>query len=146
MGPAMAFGKILTMHEIPGQIAQFILTISSNKIAILMMISLFLIFVGTFMETLSTIVLLTPIFLPVLKMIEVDPVHFGILFVVLSEVGFLTPPLGVNLYVASALSNLTIEDISKGVIQFIIAICAVIVLFIFSPNICTWGYYLIASR
>ena len=146
MGPAMAFGKLLTMYGIPGQIAQFIVALSTNKIAILMMISLFLIFVGTFMETLSTIVLLTPIFLPVLEIINVDPVHFGILFVLLSEVGFLTPPLGVNLYVASALSKLTIEDISKGVIQFILVICAVIVLFIFYPKICTWGYYLIASR
>jgi len=146
MGPAMAFGKILTMYEIPANIAQFIITISTNKIAVLLMISIFLIFVGTFMETLSTIVLLTPIFLPVLKMIDVDPVHFGILFVVLSEVGFLTPPLGVNLYVASALSGLTLEDISRGVIQFILVICAVIVLFIFYPKICTWGYYLITSQ
>ncbi len=146
MGPAMAFGKILTMYEIPAQIAQFILGISTNKILVLMMISLFLIFVGTFMETLSTIVLLTPVFLPVLKLIDVDPVHFGILFVVLSEIGFLTPPLGVNLYVSSALSGLPIEDISKGVIQFIVTMCAVIVLFIFYPKICTWGYYLIATR
>ena len=146
MGPAMAFGKILTMYEIPAQIAQFILGISTNKILVLMMISLFLIFVGTFMETLSTIVLLTPVFLPVLKLIDVDPVHFGILFVVLSEIGFLTPPLGVNLYVSSALSGLPIEDISKGVIQFIVTMCAVIVLFIFYPKICTWGYYRIATR
>jgi C4-dicarboxylate transporter DctM subunit len=146
MGPAMAFGKLLTMYEIPANIAASILSISSNKYAILALICLFLIFVETFMETLSTIVLLTPIFLPILKKVGVDPVHFGILFVILSEVGFLTPPLGVNLYVASAISDLTIEEISKGVLPFIIAICCVIALFIAFPGICTWGYYLISSR
>lgn len=146
MGPAMAFGKLLTMNEIPEQIANTILSFSSNKYVILGTIALFLIFVETFMETLSTIVLLTPIFLPILKLVGVDPVHFGILFVIISEVGFLTPPLGVNLYVASALSNLTIEEISKGVLPFIVVICLVIVLFIAVPEICTWGYYLITSR
>jgi C4-dicarboxylate transporter DctM subunit len=79
-------------------------------------------------------------------MIDVDPVHFGILFVVLSEVGFLTPPLGVNLYVASALSGLTLEEVSKGVIQFVLLMIAVVVLFIYWPQICTYGYYLVASR
>jgi C4-dicarboxylate transporter DctM subunit len=146
MGPAMAFGKILTMYEIPSKIAQYILSISSDKIIILVLISLFLIFVETFMETLSTIVLLTPIFLPILVKVGIDPVHFGILFVVLSEVGFLTPPLGVNLYVASAISKLSIEEISKGVIPFIIVMCLVIMLFILYPDICTWGYYLTTSR
>jgi len=145
MGPSMAFGKLLTMYEIPVKIAHIIMSISTDKIAVLLMISLFLVFVGTFMETLSTIVLLTPIFLPILKILNVDPVHFGILFVVLSEVGFLTPPLGVNLYVASALSGLTLEEISKGVIPFILVLCAVVVLFIFFPEICTVGYYLISS-
>jgi C4-dicarboxylate transporter DctM subunit len=146
MGPAMAFGKLLTMYEVPAKIAGYILNISTNKYAVMTMICLFLIFVETFMETLSTIVLLTPIFLPILDKIGVDPVHFGILFVILSEVGFLTPPLGVNLYVASALSDLSIEEISKGVIPFLVVMCLVIAVFVAFPGICTWGYYLISSR
>jgi C4-dicarboxylate transporter DctM subunit len=146
MGPSMAFGKLLTMYEIPARVGQLIMAVSTDKNIVLLMISLFLLFVGTFMETLSTIVLLTPLFLPILKTIGCDPVHFGILFVVLSEVGFLTPPLGVNLYVASAISGLTLEEVSKGVIQFIILMCAVIVLFIYWPQICTYGYYLVGSR
>jgi len=146
MGPSMAFGKLLTMYEIPVKVGQLIMAVSTDKNIVLLMISLFLLFVGTFMETLSTIVLLTPLFLPILKTIGCDPVHFGILFVVLSEVGFLTPPLGVNLYVASAISGLTLEEVSKGVIQFIILMCAVVVLFIYWPQICTYGYYLAGSR
>ena len=145
MGPAMAFGKILTMYEVPKQIAEAMLTISNNKYAVLFLISIFLLVVETFMETLSTIVLLTPIFLPIIMEIGIDPVHFGILFVILSEIGFLTPPLGVNLYVASAISDLTIEEISKGVIPFILLMLAVISLLIFFPQISTWGYYLVSG-
>jgi len=146
MGPAMAFGKLLTMYEIPSQIGAFILSLSTNKHLILIMICIFLIFVETFMETLSTIVLLTPIFLPILKEVNIDPVHFGILFIILSEVGFLTPPLGVNLYVASALSGLTIEEISKAVLPFILVMCLVIALFIIFPDITTVGYDLVSRR
>ena len=145
MGPAMAFGKLLALYEIPNQVTAAILSISTDRLVVLGLISLFLLFVGTFMETLSTIVLLTPIFLPVLKQIGVDPVHFGILFVVLSEVGFLTPPLGVNLYVASALSGLTIEAISRAVIPFILVMVVVLVILILFPGISTWGYYRLAT-
>ena len=146
MGPAMAFGKLLTMYEIPTQIAGVILKISDNPKAILCLICVFLLIVETFMETLSAIVLLTPIFLPILAKIGVDPVHFGILFVIISEVGFLTPPLGVNLYVSSAISKISIEEISKGVIPFIIAILLVVILLIFVPEISTWGYYLVSKH
>ena len=146
MGPAMAFGKILTMYEIPAQIAQHILCFSSDKYVILICIALFLIVVETFMETLSAIVLLTPILLPIVIRIGIDPVHFGILFVIISEVGFLTPPLGVNLYVASAISKLSLEEISRGVLPFIIVMLMVIGLLIFVPEISTWGYYLVTKR
>jgi len=146
MGPAMAFGKILTMYEIPSQIAGHILSFSDNKYMILIFICLFLIFVETFMETLSTIVLLTPIFLPILAEIGVDPVHFGILFVIISEIGFLTPPLGVNLYVSSAISGLSLEEVSKGVVPFILMMLAVVALLIFVPELSTWGYYLVTSK
>ncbi len=146
MGPAMAFGKLLTMYEIPAHIGEYILSIASNKYVVLILICIFLLFIETFMETLSAIVLLTPIFLPILSHIGVDPVHFGILFVILSEVGFLTPPLGVNLYVASALSNLSIEEISRGVLPFILVMLGVIALLIIFPEITTVGYYWVSSR
>ena len=146
MGPAMAFGKLLTMYNIPAQIATYILSIFFNKYIILIVICIFLVFVGTFMETLSTIVLLTPIFIPIMAQIGVDPVHFGILFVVICEIGFLTPPLGVNLYVASAISGVSLEEISKGVIPFILIMCCVVGLLILFPELSTWGYYLVTSR
>jgi C4-dicarboxylate transporter DctM subunit len=145
MGPAMAFGKLLTLYQIPNQISSAIISLSDNWVVVLLLISVFLVFVGTFMETLSNIVLLTPIFLPVLVKVGVDPVHFGILYVILSEVGLLTPPLGVNLFVASALTRLGIEQISLAVVPFVVLFLAFVVLLILIPKIATWGYYLMGS-
>jgi len=140
MGPALAFGKLLTLYQIPDQIAEMFLKVSSNPQLILIMISLFLVVVGMFMETLSMVVLLTPIFLPVVVKLGVDPVHFGIIFVVLCEVGFMTPPLGVNLFVASALSRISIEAISKASLKFVFLLLAFVLLLIYVPWIATVGY------
>jgi C4-dicarboxylate transporter DctM subunit len=140
MGPAMAFGKLLTLYQIPDQIAGLFLSISQDPIMVLIMISLLLVIVGMFMETLSQIVLLTPIFLPVVVKLGVDPVHFGILFVVLCEVGFLTPPLGVNLFVASALSRVSIEAVSKASLKFVFLLLVFTLLLILVPWIATVGY------
>ncbi len=140
MGPAMAFGKLLTLYQIPDQIAAIFLSISQDPILVLIMISLLLVVVGMFMETLSQIVLLTPIFLPVVVKLGISPVHFGILFVVLCEVGFLTPPLGVNLFVSSALSRVSIEAVSKAALKFVTALLAFTLLLILVPWLATVGY------
>jgi C4-dicarboxylate transporter, DctM subunit len=93
-----------------------------------------------FGESLSMIVLLTPIFLPVVMKLGVDPVHFGILFVVLCEVGFLTPPLGVTLFVASAISRVSIEQVSRAALKFVLLLLAFTMLLILVPWLATVGY------
>jgi len=140
MGPAMAFGKLLTLYQIPEQIAASFLAISRDPILILTMISGFLVICGMFGESLSMIVLLTPIFLPVVMKLGVDPVQFGILFVVLCEVGFLTPPLGVTLFVASAISTVSIEQVSKAALKFVLLLMSFVMLLILVPWISTIGY------
>jgi C4-dicarboxylate transporter, DctM subunit len=140
MGPAMAFGRLLTLYEIPDQIAAGFLAISQDPIVVLILIALLLVVIGMFMETLSTIVLLTPILLPVVMTLGVSPVHFGILFVVLKEVGFLTPPLGVNLFVASAISRTSIEQISWPALKFVVLLLAFVLVLILVPWISTVGY------
>ena len=140
MGPATAFGKLLTLYEIPNQISDVISALSSDPVIVLLLIAAFLVFVGMFMETLSTIVLLTPVFLPALIKLGVDPVHFGILFVVLSEVGFLTPPLGVNLYVASAITGESVENVRKAVLPFVFVLLAFCIILIMFPWLATVGY------
>ena len=140
MGPAMAFGKLLTLYQIPEQIASSFLQITQDPILMLMLFSAFMVLCGMFGESLSLIVLLTPIFLPIFIKLGVDPVQFGILFVVLCEVGFLTPPLGVTLFVASAISKVSIEQVSKAALKFVALLLAFVMLLILLPWISTVGY------
>jgi C4-dicarboxylate transporter DctM subunit len=96
--------------------------------------SLFLV-TGMFMETLSQVIIFTPLLLPVVTALDVDPIHFGILLVMGAEIGFLTPPVGVNLFVAMGIAKVPLEAVSKAVIPFIIALFAVIVLITFFPQL-----------
>ena len=135
MGTAMFFGRFLALEQVPPKITASILSISKDPIILLLIITTFLLFLGTFMETLSTVIILTPIFLPLLKAVGIDPIHFGILFVVTNEVGFLTPPLGVNLFVSCSLTGRTLEQISRKEIPFIIAIIICMLVLIYFPQI-----------
>ncbi len=138
IGVATTFGRLLTMYQIPYKMAMFLSNLSSNKYVILMFINLFLLFIGMFMETLATIIILTPLLLPVVTNLGVDPIHFGILLVVNSEIGFLTPPLGVNLFVASGISKISLERITRAIIPFIIALLIGVTLLTFIPQISTF--------
>lgn len=135
MGTAIFFGEFLTLNLIPQRIASSLLSISDNPTIVLLIICALLIVLGTFMETLSTVIILTPILLPVIKQLGIDPIHFGILLVVTSEIGFLTPPLGVNLFVACGISGLTIEQVSRRVVPFILTIGVGLILLLFFPQI-----------
>jgi C4-dicarboxylate transporter DctM subunit len=143
MGPALAFGRILTLYRIPQELAEMFASISTNWFVVFMVINLFLIFVGTFMETLAAIVILTPIFLPIVKELGIDPIHFGILIVVTSEIGFLTPPLGVNLFVACGLTGLSLEIVSRAVIPFILTLVTCVVILTLFPQISTFLPFLL---
>ena len=138
IGVATTFGRLLTMYQIPYNMAMFLSNLSSNKYVILMLINLFLLFIGMFMETLATIIILTPLLLPVVTNLGVDPIHFGILLVVNSEIGFLTPPLGVNLFVASGISKISLERITRAIIPFIVALLVGVTLLTFIPQISTF--------
>ncbi len=138
IGVATTLGRLMSMYQIPNKMAASLASVSTNKFVILMLINLLLLFIGMFMETLATIIILTPLLLPVVTALGVDPIHFGILLVVNSEIGFLTPPLGVNLFVASGISGVSIENIAKGILPFILALLAAITLLTFVPEISTF--------
>jgi len=136
MGTAIFFGHYMALNQIPNKIANYILSITSNQYILLLIVCFVLLLLGMFMETLSTVIILTPILLPLMKKLGIDPIHFGVLFVVTNEVGFLTPPLGVNLFVACNISKRSIESISRKVIPFIFAIIVGMLLILFFPKIC----------
>ena len=133
VGTANAFGRLLTIEQIPGQIAEGLLSISTNTIVIILLITVLLLIVGMFMDTLAAIIILTPILLPVAIQIGYDPVHFGIIMVVNLAIGFFTPPVGVNLFVASGISGVSIESLSRAVMPFLIAMLITLVIIIFVP-------------
>lgn len=133
LGTATAFGKLVTMYQIPNQLADLILGVSDNKYVVLLLITALILFIGTFMETLSIIIILAPLFLPVLMQLGVNPIHFGILLVVGAEIGMMTPPLGVNLFVASGISGLSMEKVAKAIIPFVLILTFGMIIMLFVP-------------
>jgi len=132
VGVSILFGRFVTMYQVPQRLAEAVLSVSTDPIIVLSAITIFLFFLGMFLETLSTIVILTPVVLPLLKKIGVDPVHFGILLVMTNEVALLSPPLGVNLFVAAKISGMSLEKVSKAAFPYmcvIIVLCFLVILF-----------------
>lgn len=135
---SISFAYLLSVKRIPTIIAQFIAGISDNMIITMLIVSIFLLIVGMFIDTISSVVILTPILLPVAEAVGVDPIHFGVIMVVNLAVGYITPPLGVNLFVASHISKVSIERISKSLIPFILAMIVVIIIIIIFPKLSTY--------
>jgi C4-dicarboxylate transporter DctM subunit len=138
VGVSNVFGRFLTMYQIPQQLATNMLAITQNPALILIMIMLLLFFLGMFMETLATIVVLAPIFIPIIKKVGIDPVYFGIFWVLTNEVALRTPPLGVNLFIAMNLSGLSLEKVAKGALPYIIILSSLTFASIFFPEIVTF--------
>jgi C4-dicarboxylate transporter DctM subunit len=132
---ATIFGNIMTIEQVPTIMAEFILGLTSSKILILLIINVFLLWVGTFMEALAAIVILTPILLPVVMKVGVDPVHFGVIMVVNLAIGFVTPPVGVNLFVASSVAKLRIEKIAKAAVPQLIGMLLVLLAVTYIPEL-----------
>ncbi|MDH3378997.1 MAG: TRAP transporter large permease [Gammaproteobacteria bacterium] len=135
---ATVFGRLLVENKIPAIVAAGLLEFTDNMYVIWALIIAFLLFVGMFMETLATIMILTPVLLPIMYSLGVDPVHFGVVMVATLAIGFQTPPLGENLFVASGIGGATIEDISVKAIPF--AMISIIAIFIIAyvPEISLW--------
>ena len=118
-------------------VAEGMLALSSSPVVILLLINLLLLFVGTFMETVASIIILVPVLLPVLQTIGVDPLHFGIVIVVNLAIGMVTPPLGVCLFVSCGIAKISLEDISRAALPFILVMVLDILLLSYLPFLST---------
>ena len=132
---AHLFGWILAAEKVPEAVAVTIMSFSKNPIVILLLVNILLLFVGTFMETLAAVILLTPILLPLTESIGVDPLHFGIIMVVNLNIGLATPPLGVCLIVASPLAETSMEKITRAILPFLLASILVLFLVTYIPGL-----------
>lgn len=127
------FGWVLANWKIPETVAQTVLSVSDSKYIILFLMSAIILIAGVFMETSSAVILLTPVFLPLVRLIGVDLVHFGILFTVGIAIGMITPPVAINLFVASSITGLSIEKIAQAVIPYLLGLLAMFFLYVYLP-------------
>jgi tripartite ATP-independent transporter DctM subunit len=135
---AAGFGYIMTLMQIPLQITTAFTTLSDNRYVILMMINVMLLALGTLMDMAPLILILTPILLPVVKAIGVDPVHFGMIMMVNLGMGLITPPVGGVLFVGSAVGKLPIESVVKALLPFYVALFGVLMAVTYLPAISLW--------
>ncbi|MFT5111105.1 MAG: tripartite ATP-independent transporter DctM subunit [Parasphingorhabdus sp.] len=133
--PTLAFGQLTAFYDVPAAVQETITALTDNPILVLLLIGVFYIFIGTFMESLAQIILFTAVFLPLVTSLGVDPVLFGVFTVITCEIGFLTPPLGANLTIAARISGVSIERISVAVLPFIGAYIVGMVILILFPDI-----------
>ncbi len=135
---ATSFGYLLTSHRIPNEIATMVLSLTDNVYVVWVFVVVLLVFLGMFMETLAIIMLVTPVLLPIMTSYGVDPIHFGLVLICCCGIGFSTPPLGENMFIASGISNQSLEAISLKAIPMVISnITAIVVLVIF-PDLVLW--------
>ena len=135
LATSVAFSRVLTLMQVPQIVSEWILTNFSNKITILLVINLVLLAVGMVMDTTPAILILTPILLPIVTAIGVNTIQFGVIMIVNLAIGFITPPIGINLFVASSLTDVPVMDIAKKSIPMIICFLIALLLFTFIPSI-----------
>jgi len=132
---ATVFGRLLVENQIPAIVAESMLSLTENVYLIWLLIIGFLLFVGMFMETLAAIMILTPVLLPVTYSLGIDPIHFGIVMVCSLSIGFSTPPLGENLFVASGISDTSLEEVTAKALPFAFVSAMAVILIAFVPEI-----------
>lgn len=136
LAASIAFSRVLTLMQVPQTISTWILdSFAGNKVLILIVVNIFLLFVGMVMDTTPAILILTPILLPIMNGVGVDSIHFGVMMVVNLAIGFVTPPIGVNLFVASSLTDIPVVQIAKRALPMIGYFLIALILITFIPQI-----------
>lgn len=135
LGLSSSFATYLTIAQVPNRIGNLLGGLVHSPNIVLLLILIILLIVGCFMDNISSMIILTPIMLPIVQKFGIDPVHFGLFLVVALAVGFVTPPYGINLFVAAAISGERLEDISKNVLLPVAAMTVCLFLFTYIPDI-----------
>ena len=135
MASAIAFSRVLTLMQVPQNVSGWILENFTNKILVLLVINIFLLIVGMFMDTTPAILILTPILLPIVKGFGMTGIHFGVMMVVNLAIGYVTPPIGVNLFAASSMTGIPVMQIAKKAMPLIVMFLIALLLITFIPAI-----------
>ena len=135
IGISAAFGWLVAYLQVPATVAHAIFSFTSNKFLILLLINIFLLVCGCFMDMISTILIVTPILMPIVTAMGMSPVHFGVIMIFNLGIGLLTPPVGVILFVTSAITGLKVERLSKALLPFYCVMIATLLVVTYVPEI-----------
>lgn len=138
IGFSVAFGYMMAIMQIPAKVTAFFLGISENKYAFLLMVNFLLLLLGTFMDLAPMLLICTPIFMPVILKLGIDPVHFGMIMILNLGIGLITPPVGPTLFVGCAIGKVTMEQVTKELWPFYGAMCFALLLVTYIPAISLW--------
>jgi C4-dicarboxylate transporter DctM subunit len=123
----------LANWNIPTQVAHAVLSLSSNPYVIMLLITVVILITGVFVETASALIILTPVFLPLINQLGINLVHFGLIIVVGLAIGMITPPVAINLYVASSITGLSLEKITRAIVPYLVGLIVVLLLVVYMP-------------
>ncbi|MCJ8285949.1 MAG: TRAP transporter large permease [Halomonas sp.] len=123
----------LSSAQVPAQIAQSVLSLSTDPYVILLLVVAVILLTGVFIETASALIILTPVLLPLVTQLGIDPVHFGLIIVVGLAIGMITPPVAINLYVASSVTQLPLERITRAILPYLLGLIGVLLLVVYVP-------------
>lgn len=138
IGASSVLSFVMSFTGLPEAISALVLGISDNKIVILLILNIFLLFVGTFMDMAPALLIFTPIFMPIVSSFGMDPIHFGVMMVMNLSVGTITPPVGNVLFVGCSVAKLQVEDVMKRLIPLYAAIFVGLMLVTYIPALSTW--------
>jgi tripartite ATP-independent transporter DctM subunit len=138
IGFSVAFGYMMAIMRIPAIMTELFLGISDNKYVFLLMVNVLLLILGTFMDLAPMLLICTPIFLPVIQKLGIDPVHFGIIMILNLGIGLITPPVGPTLFVGCAVGRVTMEEVSRELWPFYAAMCLALVIVTYVPALSLW--------
>ncbi len=135
IGTSMAMSWIMAYENIPQNVSAALLSLSSNKVVILLIINFILLFIGTFMDMTPAVLIFTPIFLPVANSLGIDPIHFGIIMIVNLCIGLCTPPVGSVLFVGCSVADISISKVLKPLMPMFLAMIGALLLITYLPEI-----------
>lgn len=135
IGLSMSFAAYLTMEQVPIHLCNYMLSLTDNLNILLLLILVLLLIVGCFVDNISSMIILTPILLPIVTEFGMDPIHFGLVMTVALAIGFITPPYGANLFVATAVSGVSLIELAKEIKVFVVVMVLCLLIFTYIPHI-----------
>ena len=146
VGAASIFGYLITTTQITDKVAGLVLSVTENPILVLLLVNLFLLIVGCFMETIAAITILVPVLLPLMTKIGVDPVHFGLIMVLNLMIGLLTPPVGMVLYILARVANISFERATRACGPFLIPLLITLAIVTYWGDMVLWVPHLLGFK